>query len=70
MVKSAIHDEEMCICNREDDRGGWEERASKDQEGNLRRSDNWVEPNFYREYITGKGVSRKSGGLIVVMKWM
>jgi hypothetical protein len=33
VVKPAIHDEEMCICNHENDRGGWKERASKDQKG-------------------------------------
>jgi hypothetical protein len=33
MVKPAIHDEEMCKSNRENDRGDWKERASKDQKG-------------------------------------
>lgn len=31
MVKSDIHDEVTCACNREDDRGGWGERALKVQ---------------------------------------
>ena len=33
MVKPAIHDEEMCICNRGNDRGEWGERMSKEQKG-------------------------------------
>lgn len=31
VVKSAIHDEVTCVCSREVDRGGWGERALKEQ---------------------------------------
>ena len=33
VVKPAIHDEVMCKSNHGNDRGGWKERASKDQKG-------------------------------------
>ncbi len=70
MVKPEIYGEEMCICSHGNDRGGWGGRISKEQKGNLGRSDGWVKPNFLWECITIRRASRKSERFVVAMKWL
>lgn len=70
VVKPDIYNEEMCICNCRNDRGGWGGRASKEQKGAHGKSDGRVELEPIWEYITMIGASRMAEGTIVALKEM